>query len=246
MDNRLLCPIEQVEQCLVVRPAGTLDHSTYPVLRDTLLKCAVDQPEAVIVDLADLVVGTASVLSVFTTVWLRTCDWPAVPILLVANTGQALLLRRSTVQRYMTVHPGLPEALASVGHPPLRRRSSRTLPNDLASPRAARRFVEQTCASWRITGSVAADAVQVTSELVENTVVHTLSDARVRLELCRGVLTVAVSDESPAPAVMVDPGADAHNAGRGVHLLAQLARTWGCIQDRVNGGKTVWAVLRNS
>jgi hypothetical protein len=70
--------------------------------------------------------------------------------------------------------------------------------------------------------------------------VHTHSAPLLRLELHRSVLTVAVSDGDPAPAVL----GDCFQA-RGLNLVAYFARAWGCMPTS-EGGKVVWAVLRQA
>lgn len=56
MDSHSLldCDVSGMQGATVVRPVGVLNIHTYPVLRDCLLKCAADQPRAVIVDLGRL------------------------------------------------------------------------------------------------------------------------------------------------------------------------------------------------
>ncbi|GAA1305736.1 ATP-binding protein [Saccharothrix xinjiangensis] len=236
----LCCDVRPVEGCLLVRPSGVLDVANYASLRNTLLKCAVEQPRAVVVDLADLEVRGEYLLSVFAAVWLRTCDWPSVPLLLAGPVEQ--LPRVTALRRYVTVHDTVDEALAHVGRPAPRRRAHRVLPSATGSPRAARAFVREVCVDWSVPEAVKHTAVQVASELVTNTVLHTMSEARLRLELRGAGLTVAVADDDPAAAVLRDPGG-APQRGAGLLLVAQLARTWGCVPDPVNGRKVVWAVL---
>ncbi|WP_083753691.1 STAS domain-containing protein [Actinosynnema sp. ALI-1.44] len=231
---------------MVIRPEGVLGHSTYRLLRDTMLKCAVEGPQALIVDLSAVVIAEGSALSVFTTVWLRISDWPATPILVATGPAHGELLRRAAIRRYVGVFESVHEALANLDRPLPRKRASRTFPHHLAGPRAARQFVRRICADWALPVDVTQDAVHVASELLQNTVDHTSSEARLRLDLRRNLLTVAVGDDSPEPAVLVDPGSDVVNAARGMRLVTQLVKTWGCVPDQVAGRKTVWAVLGTS
>src|SRR5579884_2658930 len=53
---------------LVVRPVGELTPKTYEQLRDYLLKCAAEEPGAIVVDLACMRTTIASLLTVFPTV----------------------------------------------------------------------------------------------------------------------------------------------------------------------------------
>jgi anti-anti-sigma regulatory factor/anti-sigma regulatory factor (Ser/Thr protein kinase) len=234
------------DQCVVIRPSGVLGHSTYARLRDCLLKHAVEVPRALIVDLSDVTVAATSALSVFTTVSLRISDWPAVPVLVVSGPAHAEALRRAPIRRYVTVFADVEEALANADRPAPRRRAFSALPHDLGSPHAARCFVRRTCAEWGMAEVPVDDAVHVASELVQNTIQHTGSEARLRLELRHDLFTVAVGDDSPVPVVLADPGHDPVRTGKGLRMVAQLAKTWGCVADQNEHRKTVWAVLVTS
>jgi anti-anti-sigma regulatory factor len=225
--------------CTLVRPSGPLNAVTYGHLRDTLLKCATELPAAVIVDVDTLAVPSPVSLTVFSAAWIRMSQWPGVPILLVAaEPKNRELLAEIWVDRFVPVHPDLLSAKLSLAHAPPRRREILPLPWDGASPRRASRFVAQTCASWGIDHETGADAATVATELVENTVVHTHSPPLLRLELRHRVLTVAVSDADPAPAVIGERW-----QANGLNLVEYFTRAWGCAPTS-DGGKVVWAVLR--
>ena len=241
--HRLTFDVDEVGQCVVIRPSGVLGHATYAQLRDCMLKHAVDVPRALIVDLGDVDIAATSALSVFTTVSLRISDWPAVPVLVVTGPAHAEALRSAPIRRYVTVFADVGEALANVDRPAPRRRAFSALPHDLRSPCGARRFVRRTCAEWGLPDVLMDNAVHVASELVQNTIQHTGSEARLRLELRLDRLTVAVGDDSPVPVVLADPGADPARTGKGLRMVAQLAKTWGCVADEIEHRKTVWAVL---
>jgi anti-sigma regulatory factor (Ser/Thr protein kinase) len=98
-----------------------------------------------------------------------------------------------------------------------------------------------TCVRWGCT-DLLLDAELVANELVENAVRHAHSEARIRLELRAGMLTVAVYDDDPLPAQLVEPDlADAVHLG--LLLVAQLSSSWNCAPT-LAGGKVVWAVLQ--
>jgi len=227
--------------CTLVRPSGPLNAVTYGHLRDVVLECATAMPAAVIVDVDTLAVRSPVSLRAFSVVWARTMKWPGVPILLVAGKPKnRALLAESRVARYVPVHPDLRSAKRSLM--PVKPRLRVTLPLawDSRSPRRASRFVTQTCASWGIGHEATADAAAVVTELVENSLVHTHSAPLLRLELHRGVLTVAVSDGDPAPVVLRDC-----SEARGLNRVAYFAQAWGCMPTS-DGGKVVWAVLRKA
>jgi anti-sigma regulatory factor (Ser/Thr protein kinase) len=239
VNHVLHCHAAVRDECVVASPRGTLDLTTYAQLREQLLKHAVEQPRALVVNIVDLEIERDSLLSVFAAVWLRTSDWPAVPLLLVAQPGQ--IPHPAALRRYVAVHGSIEDALGAVGVSPGRRRSSRCLPRDPASVSVARTVVREVCAEWKLSQNLIADAVLVAAELVTNAVDHARSEARLRLELRHGTLTVAVGDDDDHPAVLRESGTSP--AGLGLLLIAQVAATWGCVADREKGSKVVWAVL---
>jgi anti-sigma regulatory factor (Ser/Thr protein kinase) len=97
-----------------------------------------------------------------------------------------------------------------------------------------RAFVRDVCAAW----GVPADApILMVDELATNAITHARTAFWV--SACRqpGGLRVEVGDESPRAAVLGDPVAQAES-GRGLQIVAALARRWGT--DRDEDGKTVW------
>jgi anti-anti-sigma regulatory factor len=225
----------------VLEPSGVLDAMACGALRESLVRTGTGEPSAVIVDLAGLEIPDGSALSLFGPVGDQLAQWPGVPLLLVAARAEhRRMLDRYEVCDHLQVHPSVPEAAAAVGRPPPRRVARLTLPNSLVGARLARAFVLRTCARWEEVGR-ALDAVTVVNELVENTLLHTYCAPSVRLELRRGLLTVAVYDDDPARPRLVRPEPGA--AGRrGLLLVEGLVTGWGCAPTR-SGGKAVWAVL---
>lgn len=225
----------------LVSPAGVLDVSTYPQLRDALLKCATDEPSAVVVDLRELAVTSVYSLTVFSMVWMQLAQWPGIPLLLVVtDEDRRAHLSASAIGRFVPVHPTLEAAMRTIDRPPQRRRDRLTLPAAATSSGMARQFVRRLCGRWGVP-SIAEDAAAVATELVENVVQHTTSRAELRLELRNGLLSVAVSDNDPRPAVLRE-AASRILPSAGLAIVARLARAWGCAPT--SSGKIVWAVLR--
>ncbi|RSM37629.1 ATP-binding protein [Amycolatopsis balhimycina DSM 5908] len=224
----------------VVTVTGVLTLATYPRLRDGVLKFATDAPGCLIADIRGLDVTDAKLLSVFSAIATRISDWPGVSFALVSDrAGHRAGLKEQAVDRFVAVHPGVATAEAARDRVP-RRRAVRQLAPSVAASRAARRFVGEVCAEWAVPG-YAADAKLIATELVENAVQHTESSPLLRLELRRGVFSVAVSDDDPRPAVLRER-LGALEPGLGLRLVAQTARIWGCSRSW-GGGKVVWAVL---
>ena len=112
-----------------------------------------------------------------------------------------------------------------------------TLPAELRSVRAARRFVVDRCREAGMTDDRCDDVLLLASELVTNAILHGRSEVAVEVEVRRDVVRTSVFDENsrhPAP-VAEDPDA---LDGRGLALVEALAERWG-VEDRPLG-KAVW------
>lgn len=113
------------------------------------------------------------------------------------------------------------------------------------SVRTARSFVADHLDGWGATTTDAAHgriagAVLVVSELVANAVKFCTHEVELLLVAHRDRIEIAVTDDSPEPAVLKRP--DPHlPGGRGLLLVDAVAEQWG--QQRRRGRKTVWARL---
>ncbi len=227
----------------IVSLTGLLDVATAPQVRDALLKCVADQPVAVIADLNGLELRKAYTLSVFTVVARRAAEWSGVPLLLVAGPGlgSRLDLHTRAIARFLPVFPDVDTAFASARQPPTRRVTRLRLAAVPYSAATARRLVVATCEFWDCT-DVAEDATAIASELVANAFRHAATDAELRLELRRDLLTVALTDGSAAPPAR-RPADEGEAGGFGLRIVESLSTTWGWAPTS-DGGKIVWAVLR--
>ena len=115
-----------------------------------------------------------------------------------------------------------------------------TLPPELPSVRAARRFVQDRCRDVGLTDERCDDALLLTSELVTNAVLHGRSEVCVEITAGPEQVRIAVLDENSRHPVVVTEDADALD-GRGLALVAAIASTWG-VEDRPMG-KSVWFEL---
>ncbi|MBE8525448.1 ATP-binding protein [Amycolatopsis sp. H6(2020)] len=231
--------VDRHEQATVVQVTGELNVGSYPALRDGLLKIATDAPDGLVADLSDLVIGDASLVSVFSLVAMRIGDWPGIPFTVVAGAGHRELLSRHVVDRYLPVRADLAAATAALDHP-VRRRCERTFPRAEGTSSHIREFVTAKLIEWDVP-ELAEDARLIATELVENVLRHTTSAPKLRLDLRRGVCTVAVADQDTRPAMLLER-LSPFEPGMGLKLVAQIARTWGCSRSWA-GGKVVWAVL---
>jgi hypothetical protein len=231
------------DDAVVVTATGVLDLAGCQPLRDWLHKAGTEAPRAVLVDITHLRIDRPSLLALFATVHERLAEWPGLPLLLVAGPGRtADLLAAGRTDHYLPVHETVAAALAAAGDPLPRRVARMRLANAAGSAATARRFTDRTCAGWGVGRATTDDALLLVSELVSNATSHTGAEPRVRLELRRGLLSVAVGDDVPGTVSIPDPAGDPSRT-HGLLLVAQLARAWGC-SPTTDGGKVVWATLR--
>jgi anti-anti-sigma regulatory factor len=221
---------------------GTLDSVTYRSLRDHIIKAALDEPKAVIVDFTYLDIPAESALAVFTSARWHVAKWPEVPIMLVCEHAEGrAAIRRTGVARYVPVYSSVDaalEAASGTGMSP-RRRARAQLPARLESLRRARELVADWLTAWSQPELIGVTKVVATA-LVENVLRHTDSDPAVRLETDGSAVTVAVEDGSHVPAgPREEPKPRA--APSGLHVVSALCRAWG--NAPTSTGKTVWAVI---
>jgi anti-anti-sigma regulatory factor len=233
--------LTQRARSTVLTLTGTLDLRTHPTVRDSLLKAAGEAPDGLIADISELEFAGNAQLSVFTLVAMRLGDWPGIPFALVTRRpDHQAELRHSPVARYAPVYEAAAEAERGFGDP-VRRRAVREFPRTGTTAVLARRFVTETCRAWGIP-ELLGDALTIVTELVENTLQHTRSRPEVRLDLRRGICTIAVADDDPRPAELHEQQT-VTDLGLGLKLVAQFSRVWGCNRSWA-GGKVVWATLR--
>ncbi|PWU57104.1 ATP-binding protein, partial [Micromonospora globispora] len=89
MSTRISCEVRDESPVTVVRLAGELDLATMRSVHTVLDRCLTAQPDALVVDLADVEVADRLALSVFAAAARRAADWPAVPMVLCAPPQDA-------------------------------------------------------------------------------------------------------------------------------------------------------------
>ncbi|MDP9799428.1 anti-anti-sigma factor [Catenuloplanes nepalensis] len=233
------CDIESVGTRLLVRVHGELSIASAPAVRTALLKCLVDQPDAVVVDLAETVVTDSAAVSVFLGAVRQASLWPGTPLLLAAPGRELARLLARTYPR-LAVHRSVQDALAA---PPQQRTPiiKDTLLPVGGAGRRARELVAEACLSWDLPHLLGPASV-VAVELVTNAVVHAQTMIDVRITLGRRYLVVAVRDGSEAAPVLPPPASANPADMRGLLLVKALAYRWGT--SPLQGGKVVWATLR--
>src|SRR5262245_17507480 len=78
------CDVETVGTRLLAHVTGDLSVATAPRLRMALFKCLMEQPDAVVVDLAGLTLSEPQAFRVFAVVARQAGMWPGTPLLLSA------------------------------------------------------------------------------------------------------------------------------------------------------------------
>jgi hypothetical protein len=234
---------ELVAGSAVLTVGGVLDSTTYLALRDAIIKPALADPTAVIVDASALAVPAPSAWAVFTSARWHVGTWPEVPIVLVsAHAAGREAAIRNGVARYVPVYATTDDAIAALAHkaiPPTRRRARTTLPAAVDSLKRSRAMVQEYLTAWALTEFIPVAKVVVTA-FVENALQYTDSAPNLRLETDGTTVTVAVEDFSHRiPGRREVPG-DAHWTS-GLCIVAALSRVWGNAPS--SSGKTVWAVI---
>ncbi|MGP4057230.1 STAS domain-containing protein [Mycobacterium sp. 4D054] len=222
--------------------AGTLDSSTYRQVRDSIIKAALDEPTAVLVDVSGLRVPTDSAWTAFTSARWHVSTWPDVPVILVCDhPAGRRSITRSGAARYVPVRSDMAGAVASIGDSQrIRRRASAQLEADRSSLGQARELAAQWLTRWGRPEMIRT-ASTVATVFVENVLEHTSSRPVLVLEIHDGRVTVAVNDGSVNPAARHEGSASGAHTVSGLTIVATLSRAWG--STPTVSGKTVWAVL---
>ena len=117
------------------------------------------------------------------------------------------------------------------------------LPPATESPTSARNFVANALRRHRVAPETVDVARLLTSELVTNAVLHARTTIIVSVRVTEQRVHIAVDDEDPSrPADGAVADLDTH--GRGLTIVAGLARTWG-VEPR-GDGKSIWFELRTA
>lgn len=114
-----------------------------------------------------------------------------------------------------------------------------TFTSDPACVSEARRITRDFLSLWNVKGELAENIVLAVSELVTNAVEHGIGDLGLQVRYPDDELRIEVTDDNPAPAELRSAD-DEDVSGRGMFLVAVLARKWGVSED----GKTTWCVFR--
>ncbi len=223
----------------VVRLRGILNARTYSQVRDTVIKVAADRATAVIVDINSLEVADVESWAVFTSARWSVQQWPEVPMVLV--TGDPLIRRRLvdlSVARYVPVYETLAEASEAINGGTCRyvHRAREHFDAYPCSVNSALIFVSEHLVAWSLRDRIPA-ASTVLTVFAENALTYASGGFDVRVEGTDDEVVIAVSDSSPALAVLRERPLGSSPAG--LDIVSALCRRWG--NTPTSTGKTVWA-----
>ncbi len=227
----------------VIELTGEVSSATSIEVGDILLRCLSDQPTAVLLNLLQLQIGKPNALATLTKAARSSALWSGVPLMLIAHSAIARQLRSTAIEDFAQVHPTMPAGIAAAKQAPPRTTAVRELADHPRSARICRRHVARTCTDWSC-DHLAENALAVSEELVSNALRHSSGPVVHRLEFRHDALTIAVTDDTSALPILVEPAVDdlpAH--GYGLRIVAEHATDWGSTPTTTDG-KTVWAVLR--
>jgi anti-sigma regulatory factor (Ser/Thr protein kinase) len=244
--DEFMITVERNEDMVVAALGGALTLRTAPAVRAALLKCLVECPAALIVDVARLTVDSDLPLTVFRAVQRQATRWPGIPMVLCRPTSAlASRLAGRATGRHLPVHATVEQAIAAAQRPISARPTVRAdLPASVHAGRRARDVVVQACSEWGL-DTRAGDAEVIVSELASNAVRHAVAPLQLLVAVRGDYLHIAVRDGSPRlpqPTDLTASRPDPIEHGRGLHLIAALAISWGCVPT--SDGKVVWATLR--
>lgn len=217
----------------VVRLSGVLDVSTGPTVRSVLIDELATQPEALVVDVADL---HADTLDVLRAIREDTRDWPASHLAL-CGVRDAALWRDADWPSW----PAAADAFSALGNPEQGGRLRLELEPQVGAARHARELITEACLRWELP-ELAGPGCIVVTELVNNVIAHAKTPMVVLLGVHGDVMSVAVRDQSTVvPSFDGEPVPVTAYGGRGMLLIDSVAERWGCLA--VSDGKVVWAQL---
>ena len=119
------------------------------------------------------------------------------------------------------------------------RRAETRLAADLTSLRESRRLVREWLTAWSQTELIPV-ALVIVNVFVENVLEHAGGAPMMRIESDGATATIAVSDDSGAPAMRLPTPLKGFDMS-GLAIVEALSRAWG--STPTSSGKTVWAVV---
>ena len=228
----------------LVRLTGVLDSRTAPTVRSALFDLLAEQPEALVVDVAELPQPSADAIAVLREIRQTNAAWPEAHLALcggAAEDGDGAGRTTSWQSSGWSVWSDPQAAFAALGAPDHEHRVGLEMEPVLGAARRSRELITEACGRWE-RPELAGPACIVATELVNNVVVHARTPMAVLLAVHGDGMSVAVRDQSPVePVFSGGPVPVTAYGGRGMLLIDSVAQRWGCLP--LTGGKVVWALL---
>ena len=228
---------------LIATLSGVLELTDVAGVHLHLLKALAEQPDVLLLDLTDMVVGEPLALSVFTAASRQASRWPGIPVLLCAPPPSTRRLLAGPAYHRLPVFDSV--AAARCHGEQLRGQAVPAFTDDLlpvsGAARHARNVTTEACLRWDLP-DLTAPASLIASELVSNVVDHAHTLMTLRLDLRERYLNIAVWDGSAVQPPRPGPLPLDSRRGRGLLLVDATAHAWGWLPS--TDGKVVWASLR--
>ena len=239
-ERALLVRATAVGDCHILTTDGLLDATTYRQMFDVIVKAALDEPRAVIVDVTKLNVREEPAWAVFTSARWQVAEWPDTPIVLVcAHDSGRNALQRNGITRYVPACETLESAFAELTVDGLRRYRQRArdwLPAHRNSVRRCRELTVQWLTTWSRADFIQAVSV-VGTELVEAALTETDHRFLFRVESDGSTVSVAVQHGG----TVSERWSPDDDQVSGLDLVAANSRTWG--RHATASGDIIWAVV---
>jgi anti-sigma regulatory factor (Ser/Thr protein kinase)/anti-anti-sigma regulatory factor len=245
LDQRSRCDwtVEATFPVALIVLRGVLDATTVGAFGTALSKALSDRPNALVVDVAGLRCDDPIWLTRFLSTSRPAAEWPGAALLLAGAQGRfAELLATPELRRGIAVYPSRADALAATRRSPAPPQIRLALAASFCEPAHAREVALAALRRWQIPMELCHLIEVVVSELVTNAVRHARTPSELTMRISGRYLHVAVQDGSTAQPTAGLPADDLASGGRGMHIVAGVAHSWG-IHTTV-GGKVVWAAFR--
>jgi anti-sigma regulatory factor (Ser/Thr protein kinase) len=226
--------------CVVLRLRGRLSLHSIARVRQFIVKYLLDN-NRVLIDLSRLRCPQHSFLTIFPAALTAAGGWPSARLVLFgANAALRSALASARLTETVPLAIDFATARVLLDRRPSLVRRHRDLPVDASAAAAGRTLVREAYMAWLLPRDICEAAELLANELVSNAVEHAQTCSRLTISYTGAAFRVAVRDYCPVP-IRPRPMDIEARRGRGLHLVAALAQSWGV--DRHPNGKTVWANL---
>jgi anti-sigma regulatory factor (Ser/Thr protein kinase) len=235
----LKCWVHLTSPIGLIELQGVLRLDTVSQLRDAVWKVMAEQPDAIVLDLAELQDTDDLCTSVFPALGRAVAGGVDGELILAAPEAGVRRAMRRSAPLFVRMFGTLSQAMEEAARAPAHRQVTSQLPADLSAARSARHLVDEVCARWQL-AHLRETATMIANELATNAVEHGSAPVELCVTVRRRVLRIEVSDASD---VMPDRFRTSRHGVMhyGLQLVEALADRWGAIP--AGRGKTVWADL---